>query len=246
MAISFRTTGEVVFRGKSITLRFNGLSRMFRDLERFRSKAIPFAMRATLNETAFATRKLWVDEIQRTLVTRNTFTTRSLHVEKATGRTVLGMKAVLGSRTAYLGDVEAGNTNPKGNVPTGVATGEGRGAKPRRRLVRRPNRIGSITLPDKVRQGSRKQRTAVTIAMAARKGHRTIFLELERRKGFFRVTGGKRRPKIDMLWDTTQKSVRSKPYPTLGPALKRVERLIPGIQRKALLAELRRNRIAGY
>jgi hypothetical protein len=246
MAISFRSSGEVVFRGKSITLRFNGLSRMFRDLERFRSKAIPFAMRATLNETAFAARKLWVDEIQRTLVTRNTFTTRSLHVEKATGRSVLGMRAVLGSRAPFMGEVEAGNTNPKGNVPTGVATGEGRGAKPRRRLVRRPNRVGAIALPDKVRQGSRKQRTAVTIAMAARKGHRTIFLELERRKGFFRVTGGKRRPKIDMLWDTTQKSVRSKPYPTLGPALKRVERLIPGIQRKALLAELRRNRIAGY
>jgi hypothetical protein len=246
MAISFRSSGEVVFRGKSITLRFNGLSRMFRDLERFRSKAIPFAMRATLNETAFAARKLWVDEIQRTLVTRNTFTTRSLHVEKATGRTVLGMKAVLGSRAPYMGDREGASRSDRGPVPTTVASGEGRSGKPRRRLVRRPNRIGSITLPDKVRQGSRKQRTAVTIAMAARKGHRTVFLELERRKGFFRLTGGKRRPKVDMLWDTSKKSHAVKAHPTLGPALKRVGRLIPGIQRKALLAELRRNRIAGY
>jgi hypothetical protein len=246
MGFTFRTTGEAVFRGRNFTVRFNGLSKLFRDLEKFRAKAIPFAMRATLNETAFQARKLWVDEINRTLVTRNTFTERSLHVERATGRTVAGMRAVLGSRAPYMGKVEAGNTNPKGNVPTGVATGEGRGAKPRRRLVRRPNRVASIQLPAKLRQGSRKQRTAVTIAMAARKGHRYVFLELERRKGFFRVAGGKRRPRIDMLWDTTQKSVRSKPYPTLAPALKRVAKLIPGIQRKALLRELQRNKIAGY
>jgi hypothetical protein len=246
MAISFRSGGDPVFHGKNFTVRFNGLGKLVRDLEKFRAKAIPFAMRRTLNDTAFEARKIWVDEIKRTLVTRNTFTTRSLEVVKASGRSITGMKAVLGAKARYMGEVEAGNVNPKGNVPTGIATGEGRGAKPRRRLVRRPNRVGSIALPPKVAQGTRKQRTAVTIAMAARKGHRTIFLELERRKGFFRLSGGKRRPRIDMLWDTTQKSVRSKPYPTLEPALKRVQKLIPSIQRKALLEELRRNRIANY
>lgn len=246
MPFVFRTTGEAVFRGQNITVRFNGLSRMFRDLEKFRSKAIPFAMRRTLNDTAFAARKLWAEEIQKTLITRNTYTTRSLHVDRATGRTVMGMRAVLGSKAPYMGDREEASRSDRGPVPTTVASGEGRSGKPRRRLVRRPNRISAIALPPKVQQGSRKQRTAVTIAMAARKGHRFIFLELERRKGFFRLSGGKRRPKLDMLWDTSRKSHMVKAHPTLGPALKRVQRLIPSIQRKALLDELRRNRIAGY
>jgi hypothetical protein len=246
MGFTFRTTGEAVFRGRNITVRFNGLSKLFRDLEKFRAKAIPFAMRATLNETAFEARKLWVDEIKRTLITRNTFTERSLRVERATGRTVAGMRAVLGSLAPYMGDREGGAPERRGPVPTTVASGEGRGGKPRRRLVRKPNRIGAIQLPAKLRQGSRKQRTAVTISMAARKGHRYVFLELERRKGFFRVSGGKRRAKVDMLWDTTKATHTTKPHPTLAPALKRVARLVPGIQRKALLRELRAARIADY
>lgn len=246
MAISFRPGGDPVYHGKHFTVRFNGLGKLFRDLEKFRSKAIPFAMRRTLNDTAFAARALWVDEIQKTLVTRNTFTTRSLRVERATGRTVAGMRAVVGSAAPYMGKREVLSREERGPVPTTVASGEGRSGKPRRRLVRRPNRIAAIQLPDKLRQGSRRQRAAVTISMAARKGHRFVFLELERRKGFFRVSGGKRRPRIDMLWDTSRKSHTVKPHPTLGPALKRVARLVPGIQRKALLEELRRNRIADY
>lgn len=245
--MAFRYRGnDAVYQGRSITVRFNGLGKLFRDLEKFRAKAIPFAMRTTLNETAFAARKLWAEEIDRRLVTRNTFTTRSLRVERATGRTVAGMRAIVGSTAPYMGDREVASREERGPVPTTVASGEGRSGKPRRRLVRRPNRIGAIALPEKVRMGSRRQRAAVTIAMAARKGHRYVFLELERRKGFVRVSGGKRRPKLDMLWDTSRKSHTVKAHPTLGPALKRVSKLIPGIQRKALLEELRRNRIADY
>lgn len=246
MALLFRSTGDAVFVGRNFTVRFNGLNKLVRDLQRFRAKALPFAMRRTLNDTAFAARKLWVAEIQRTLTTRNTFTERSLRVERATGRNITGMRAVLGSTASYMGDREVDSRTTEGPVPTTVASGEGRSGKPRRKLVRRPNRIGAIALPDKVRRGSRKQRTAVTIATAARKGHRYVFLELERRKGFFRLTGGMRRPKLDLLWDTRQKSHRVKAHPTLGPALQRVMRLLPDIQRKALLDELRRNRIADY
>jgi hypothetical protein len=155
------------------------------------------------------------------------------------------MVASVGSVAEYLEKQEFGGTG-KGTIPTPVSSGEGRGARPRKRLVRRPNRMGSITLAERRRVADRRQRNAIAIRAALKSGRKFVFLELERRKGLFRLKGGKRNPQVDMLWDLSRKSVRIRPNPTLGPTLRLIEPRLLEIHAGSLLEQLKRNRVFGY
>jgi hypothetical protein len=59
----------------------------------------------------------------------------------------------------------------------------------------------------------------VAIQTAAKTGG-VVFLDLGRRKGLFRVTGsGKGKLRVRMLYDLSQKTVVTKPRPTLEPTV---------------------------
>lgn len=222
---------------------FRGLEELDRDLKLMRKRAIPHAIRDGLNNTAFEARKTWQDEIHRTFTTRNRFTENSVRVEKARGIDIRNMQAVVGSVAPYMHDAEFGVTESKKGkhgspIPTSVASGEGRGTS-RKRPVRRPNQHRNIDLKP-TRRGSRHQRNAGAIQNAKAKGFKHVFLDLGRRKGIFRLSGGKRRTKLDMIWDLSHSTVRIKPHPTLQPTVKTVEGFAPGIHRRALIKQFQR------
>lgn len=229
----------------NVKVDLSDLKRLSRDLKAVSERALPHASRNALNDAAFEARKLWQEQMKDKFILRNDWTTRTLNVQRAKGTNVATMESSVRSNQAYLVTQEYGGFD-SGSVPTGVATGEGRGANPRKKLVRKPNKMGNISLGQRHRRGTRKQRNAVALHLAASSGKKFVFLELNKKKGLFRLSGGKKQPKLDMVWDTTSKSHRIRATPTLGPAIQRLERELPRIMTKALMDQLKRHKVFGY
>ncbi len=229
----------------SVRVNLRDYKRLTRDLEAVSTRAFPHASRNALNAMAFEGRKLWQAEMGSKFVLRNSWTVRRILVDKARGVDMASMRAVLFSPDEYLIKQEQGGESDH-SVPTGIATGEGRGANPRRKLVRKPNQVSAIALGQRYHRGNRRQRNAVAIHAAAAEGRKFVFLDLEKRKGLFKLTGGRRSPRVDMVWDTTKKSHHIHPTPTLGPALQRLEVVAPRLMEGALIEQLKRAKAFGY
>jgi hypothetical protein len=223
-----------------------------KDLKTFADKAVPFAVRNALNSGAFEGRKLWQAEMGDEFILRNRFTANSIRIDKATGFRVNTMSATLGSVAPYMRTQEFGGRKAGGGrhgmpIPTSVAAGQGMGTNPRTKLVRGPNKLGAIQLTSRGRgTGHRRQRNAVAIAQATKAGNKYVFLELENSKGLFKITGGRRKPRIVMVWDISKRSLIIPPSPTLGPTLKRLEPKMLSIHYQALLEQLKRHGVFGY
>ncbi len=225
--------------------------RLERELGEVAKQAVPHGVRNGLNKVAFEARTEWQEQLGSRMVLRNNYTARSILVDKATGTNLETMRSVVGSVADYMGLQEDGGTvASKGKhgvtIPTPVSSGEGRGANPRKKLVRRPNRLSSIHLGSRLSTSNRKQRNAASIRQAIASGRKYAFLELERRKGLFRISGGKRKPKVDMVWDLTRKAVTLPKNATLEPTLSRISTRIPHHLAEAMVEQLRRRKVLGY
>ena len=215
------------------------------DLQTFARRAIPFASRNTLNSTAFTARLEWQVEVRNKLITRNKFTENSIRVDKAKGLDVSRQEAVVGSIAPYMEDQEFGGSKSKKGkegvaIPTTYSAGQGDNARPRTRLPRKPNKMANIRIKHNKLRGSRKQRNLVAIQEAITTGNKYVFLDLSRRKGLFKIVGGKRNPRLKMVWDLTRQSVRIPATPTLQPTIERVGPLVPEIHKESLEFQLRR------
>lgn len=219
--------------------------RQFEDkLRRLNSKGIRFAEIETVNRAAFETMKDTRQQLGGKMVLRNAWTKRSILVRKANRTTV---EAAVGSTQPYMETQELGGTEDATGangvaIPTSVASGEGRGAKPRKRQVRKPNKVSNITLAGRARSSNRKQRNAIAVKKAISTGKRFIFLELQRRKGLFRVFGGKRNPRVEMIQDLSRKSVSIPRNPWLMPVARQQVQQLPRYYRDALQRQLKRLR----
>lgn len=227
------------------------LAKLQDDLTTFAKRAVPIAVRNSLNTTAFEARRVWVGELKQRMVLRNTWTERSLRVEKAAGYDLDSMESKVGSILPYVATREQGGTEAKKGkhgvaLPTSSAAGQGMKTWPRTRQVQRRHWMSSIRLADRPGAG-RKQRNAIAIARAIKnKSKDVVFLDLGRRQGLFRVTGTRRGLKVRMIWDLSKSSVRTAPIPTLAPALEALRPRLPAIHEKALLEQLKRNRVLWY
>lgn len=221
------------------------------DLKTFARRAYPFATKATINQAAFETRRRAQADIESDFVLRNKYTTRSVRVEQARTLNVRHQEAIVGSVAKYLATQEFGGVERSGGKHKPIATtysaGQGRGQQPRTRMPRRPNRLQAIKLKRRGRKtGSRVQRNVVAVKQAAAGSDKYVYLDLGRRQGIFKVTGGKRRPRVNMVWDMSRLSVRVPRHPWLRPATLATQRHIPEYYRAALLYQLRRQGILGY
>lgn len=233
-----------------ITIDASDMERLYRQLEKIKKESIPYAVRSSLNQTAFMAREIWQKKISRSMQLRNAYTLRSIRVDKAQGTNVSTMQSFVGSVVPYMAVQETGATLQKGHkygvtIPTGTASGEGRIRSKRLRLVRAPNKLPAISLTARPATGSRKQRNAVAISQAVRSGNKYVFLELDHSKGIFKISGGKRKPKLDMIWDISRSSVRLKSNPTLEQTLPIVNKLAPAIHMKAIEDQIARQRVQG-
>ena len=207
-------------------------------------RGLPFAEIEAVNRAAFGAQKDARQELGGRMVLRNAWTERSILVRKANLQT---MEAATGSTQQYMETQElGGREDAKGKhgvaIPTSVASGEGRGAKPRQRMVRRPNKMSNITLAPNASAFSRKQRNAIAVREAIRTGRRYIFLDLQRRKGLFRVYGGKRKPRIEMIHDLSSKSVTIPRNPWLMPVATKQAAAMPRYYAAALERQIARLR----
>jgi hypothetical protein len=226
------------------------VEKLAKTLESVAKKALPHAVRASLNTTAFEARKEWVGQLDKAMVLRNKFTANSLRVEKVKGIVISTMQSSVGSVAPYMaaqefGGHEASKKKHGVPIPTTTAAGQGMKAQPRTKQVQKKNWQSAIQLRAKV-TGRRGRRNAVALALAEKSGG-VAFLDLGKRKGLFRVTRtSKGRLRVRMIWDLSKKSVTQKPRPTLEPTLRVIELRAPAFQEAALLEQFRRRKILGY
>ena len=221
------------------------IKEMEADLKTFARKAYPFATKNTVNTAAFRTQKIARNDIQSDLTLRNRFTVQSVQVEQSRTLQVSRQAAIVGSTADYMEDQEFGGIKArKGKqgvaIPTGYSAGQ-EGAEPRTRLPRKANKLASIQLSKrKGRKMSRAQRNLVAVKVAAASSNKYIFMDLGKRKGIFRVLGGKRNPRVKMVHDLSEQAVTIPRNPWLGPAVDQVEQEIPDIYRRSLRFQLKR------
>lgn len=223
-------------------------SRQFLDLSNrmfdIAKRGVPHAARNALNQAAFETRERYREEVARSLIHRNTWTMRSIGMERAKGIDLHRLTARVGSTQEYMALQESGGVQRKRGeqgkpIPTRIASGEGEGSAPRQRLVRRPNRLANIALGLRGR-GNRKQRNAVAIRIALATGRKFVFLELERRKGIFRIVGGRRRTRLRMVWDLTRSQVTVPANPMLERSIDAMQSRFGPIYIDAMEAQIKR------
>lgn len=221
-----------------------------RDLKDFAGKALPYASRAMLTRSAFDARKEAQGNIRERMTTRNAWTVGSIRARKATSLNIKQQEATMGSLAAYMETQEFGGMETGGGkyqpIATSYSAGQGRGAK-RTKLPRKPNRMQAIQLRKRTGADlSRKAANQAAIQQAAGGGNKFVFLDLGRRQGIFKVTGGKRRPKVQMVWDMTRRYVRVPATPTIGPAARTTQQRMPRFYSEALVQQLKRHRVFGY
>lgn len=231
-----------------ITVNDKQLKKYERDLKTFASRAYPYATRHTVNSSAFKAREIAQGNVRGSMVTRNKWTERTIQVDKTGTLNVQHQAALVGSTEDYMETQEFGGTETSSSgkgvaIATGYSAGQ-EGQQPRTRLPRRPNKMAAIQLQKRRKRGtSKKQQNFIAIREAAASGTKFLYLDLGRRRGIFKVTGGKRRPKIKMVHDLTRSSVVIPKNPWLAPAVRETEKFIPGIYKDALVSQLQRNKL---
>ncbi len=220
------------------------------DLKHFARKAYPFATRQTVNKAAFETRRGYQARIREDLTLRNRWTEQSVRVEQARTLTVSRQAAIVGSVADYMATQEFGGVEKGGGKYKPIATSYSAGlpedAKPRTRLPRKPNKLSNIQLKSRGRKLSRRARNKVAVLMAAKSGDKYVWLDLGKRQGLFRVLGGKRNPRVRMVWDMSRRSVRVPKKPLLLPATRAVQAQLPQYYAEALVFQLKRAKVFGY
>jgi hypothetical protein len=227
-----------------LTIDLSEFKAFAKDLDLIQKRSIPYAVRDTLNGLAFEVRKLWIAQMGKDMVLRSKWTQGSIRIDKATGATIAGMQATLGSLAPYMHTQEQGGTESAGArkgvpIPTTSAAGQAMKARPRTRQVQRKNWLSAIQLRNRV-TGIRQRRNAVAIAQAAKTGG-VAFLDLGRRKGLFRVTGTpKGRLRIRMVWDLSKRSVKIPRNPTLERTVATLAPRVAGIGQRAITEQMKR------
>src|SRR5688572_1570856 len=205
-----------------LTVDLKDFRKLERDLETFAKRAVPHAVRNSLNTSAFEARKVWQGEIKRSFTLKNSYTERSIKVEKASGFDRRHLVAVVGSEAPYmdvqeLGGIEHARRSRK-PIPAPAAAGQAPGTK-RTRLVRATARLGRIKVKRgalRATGGDSKRRNLVALLQARRAGRKHALLERKGGgRGLYLITGTKRKIKTRLPYAVSRSSVALKPDPPL-------------------------------
>lgn len=212
------------------------IKNMERQLKTLARQALPYATQKTLNDTAFDAMKTIKANINAKMVTRNTWTERSIRVEKSGRGAISSQKAIVGSTADYMEAQEFGGTKQGHSIPTSYSAGQS--GNSRTRVPRKANRITNISLATRYasRGASNKQRNF----LAVRSRESFIYMDLGHRRGIFRVTGSKKTPKINMVQDLTRSSTPIPKTPTIGPGFNEALTRLPAYYADALRFQLDR------
>lgn len=243
-----------------ITFDDRELKELEKDLKTFAKKAQPFAQRDMLNKTVFEGRKLAHKSIENRMFLKGVgkrWTLGSVQVDKAKGLNSRSMVATLGSLQDYMAKQEFGgfkHSKGKEGIPiaTRKASGEGRGSGPRKRLPKKGNRA---KFRNSFSRGLRKPKTKkqellFKVQDAVSTGRRQFYHDFggSKKKGIFRVTGGRKNFKrgwpvgarIQMMYSLEEQSVRIPKNPWLLPTTKLITKHMPEFYKAAIIKQLQR------
>lgn len=232
-----------------IKVEWKGVKELQKALDKFAKQAVPHAMRNGCNRSAFEARDVWGKRVESEMTLRNTFTARSLRVQKARGTNTETMQATLGSTAPYMGKLEVGGPESARSgkglpIPTPVASGQAPGAK-RTKLVRASNKMTAITLAKRP-GATRPQRNAIAIQRALKGSHFAFIETTQGRRLITKVTGNRQRIKVQTIWDLSRHTVQVRPVPTLKQTLDAIGPRLPGIFADALREQCKRHGMPGF
>lgn len=208
--------------------------------------AVPVAIKDTLNRAAFTAQRRARENVRDEFINRNAWSRQSVQVDKATESK---QRSVVGSVAPYMATQEFGGIKVRQGsegvpIATAYSAGQGQGTRPRTKLPRKPNKLGNIRLSKRGRAAkTRKQANVIAVKQAAASNQKFVFLDLGRRKGIFRVTGGKRNPQVRMVHDLSRPSVTIRKRPWLKPAFDATVRDVPDLYARALRFQAHRRRL---
>lgn len=209
--------------GHIMKVHVKGLKELEGALSGLNQKGIRYANADALNSVAFDTMREAKATIRNEFILRNKWTERGVVVSKAT---ISRMYSEVGSRDEYmkrqeLGGVKRSKRGAKSVfIPTTVASGEGMGAIPRKRMVRPQNRIDKLKLErSKIRAYSRRQRNLIAYKIATQTRSKFVYFNLGDKKGIFKIVRGT----VFMIHDLTRQSVTTSAKPWLLPVAKAMQ-----------------------
>lgn len=207
-----------------------------RQLNTLARQSMPYVTQRTLNDTAFDAMAAIKANIAGSMTLRNTWTQRSIRVEKSGRGSIASQRAIVGSTADYMVDQEFGGVKRGRSIPTSYSAGQT--GSNRTRVPRKANRITNIALVTRYasRGRSNKQRNF----LAVRSREKFVYMDLGHRRGIFKITGSKKTPKINMVQDLTRSSTPIPKNPTIGPGFNEALTRLPAYYADALRFQLRR------
>jgi len=243
-------------------MTFNTDFRSIRSMERFlkdtNKRGIPFAIKDSLNATAFQASKMGRHEADRKMTMRNKYTERSIvyNQVRRSERNVDRMKSEAGSLQEYMRKQETGFTERSEGkhgvmVPTSFAANQ-MGAIPRTKLIRKPKQMHNIKLtkakpPPGGLWHSKKQEIVRHAQEAVNTGRRFVFLTINNTLGIWKVVGGRKvkrgfpkGAKFKLLYDSSARVIDVKSREWLSPATAKAVTSMPETYRIQLNRQLDR------
>lgn len=233
------------------------LKQLVSDLKTFKARAYPFATKFTVNSAAFQARDRTLAAMDKKQILRNKpFIRKSVQVVTARTLRVSQQEARMGGVPDFMEDQEFGGIKRrkgKFGVPlaTSVVSGEGRGARPRKKVPRAALRLSKIkfTKKSKKKFKSRRQEIFVQTLLAIQAGQRFIFLDTGERQAIYGIRGRGKLDrngritgvKMEMLYDLSEDDVPIPRTPTFAPATIATQKQIPAIYLRAVIFQLKRH-----
>lgn len=208
------------------------------ELDKFHDKALPYAIRDTLNNAAVETMKLSRKNANRIFEMRNKFSERSIQFEKTYALSVPEMESAAGSLQDYMRMQEEGFYKKKEGkhgiaVPTTYAAGQEIAPK-RTKPIRSRNLLARLRIARGLSSGlygqkykNPKQVLVRQVQDAIEYGHRVVFLNIRgiKEPGFYRIVGGRRTKRgwpsgaqLRMLYSVKEQFMNMPPRPWLRPS----------------------------
>jgi hypothetical protein len=212
------------------------------DLKKLSTVAIGFAVAQAMTDVARQAEREWKQELSERFTLRNRWTQgsiRSIGAKPVPGGTT---HSTVGSMAPYLRTQEDGGTlHGKNGGAKSIPVDWARVGKSHAKLVAKPNQARNIDLlPGRAKSSRRRNASAIT--QATRKGRKYVFLEKGNKRGIFKLTGGKKNPKLNLVQTLSHDSVRIKRASTMEPAAMTAVKFAPQAYRSAFSYQLYRLR----
>jgi hypothetical protein len=219
-----------------------GLEQLENNLDKFGEFALPRAVVNTLNRAAFYNREVAVRVTKGTFTLRNTFTTRSIQVNKAVShRKIARIYSEMGSTQDYMAKQEEG-FQEKASGPHGIAIPTAAAAdqqgQERTRPIRRKNYLANIRINKvgiRMRSNNSVKATRKQLMWLVREAvnssRRTFFFNSPYDKdlqGFYRVQGGRKTKrgwpigaKVRKIYNVEKQVTITRPHTWMSSAIRK-------------------------